>query len=123
MAQVDEWRLPASLRKHRLAQRLSLRALGNALGVSHSAIADWEHARSYPSSYEVQRLADALDVTICELYGVEEHATGSGKTDRFLAGVMRKMQAEADWEFLATIATSLEHYRTRLRAEEGLPSP
>lgn len=49
-----------------------MRALGARLDISHSTVADWEHARSYPSSYEVQRLAEELGTTICGLYGVEE---------------------------------------------------
>jgi len=70
--------LPTALKHHREAKGFSMRRLGTSLNVSHSTIADWEHARSYPSSFEVQRLADALGVSICELYGVEEgHASPS----------------------------------------------
>lgn len=74
-----EWLLPGALKRHRKERGLSMRALGSTLDVSHSTIADWEHARSYPSSFEVQRLAEALGVSICDLYGVQEGHSGPSK--------------------------------------------
>jgi Zn-dependent peptidase ImmA (M78 family)/transcriptional regulator with XRE-family HTH domain len=54
----------ARLRMARRMARLSLRALGDQVGVSHTAISKYERGMDVPSSGVLNRLADALGVSL-----------------------------------------------------------
>jgi transcriptional regulator with XRE-family HTH domain len=62
---------PENLRRARLARRLSVRALGAAVGVTGQAINYYERGRSYPSSSVLVSLARALGVGVECLMSVE----------------------------------------------------
>lgn len=60
------------LKELRTERGLTLQELGNSLGVTRSAVWDWEKGRSQIASADVPRIARVLGVTICGLYGVDE---------------------------------------------------
>jgi transcriptional regulator with XRE-family HTH domain len=60
------------LRELRTRRGLSLRALGEAVGVTAQSVWDWEKGRSQLPSNDIPKIADTLGVTICELYGIDE---------------------------------------------------
>lgn len=56
-----------ALRTVREMRGLSQRELAAAVGVSQSAIAQIETGRTQPTLANLKKIAEALDVTICEL--------------------------------------------------------
>lgn len=61
------------IRAARLANHLSLRALGRAIGhADHSTVLNYERGAHVPGGYQLSRLADALGVTTDHLLGRDE---------------------------------------------------
>lgn len=56
------------IRQLRREQRMSLRELGEAVGVSHSAVSKWESGASQVPSDDLGRIAAALKSTVADLY-------------------------------------------------------
>lgn len=120
------------LRALRTRKGLSLRAIGEAVGVTPQSVWDWEKGRSQVPSNDVPSIAGILGVTICELYGVEEKHPVRGQFDkdarvrevrdaavaRLVAG--HEQAGEAEQEFVRVIAEAAERFRQRLLAEEGI---
>ena len=50
------------LRQHRTNQRITQRHLADVIGVSPSAISNWESGKARPQARMIPRLADALDL-------------------------------------------------------------
>ncbi len=64
-----------NIAKYRKAKGLTQEQLGEILGVSNQAVSKWESAVSMPDIMLLPRLADALGITLEELYGIEEKRT------------------------------------------------
>ncbi len=93
--------------------------LAQVAGIPSNSISNWERGIGMPAD-AVPKLAKALNVTTCELYGVDEgHPRSGGQSisDRFVSTLVL---TPADEAFLAEVAASLERYRLRLRKQEGL---
>lgn len=109
------------VRELRQARGVGQAELARAIGRLPQDVYKWEHGRQVPSD-AVPALAKALDVTICELYGVDE---GHPRPDRgTIAGrfvlEFRDTLTPADETFISEMAASLGRYRERLRAQEGI---
>jgi transcriptional regulator with XRE-family HTH domain len=120
----------ATVKRIRAQRRLSLSELGQTLGVSRQTVWDWERGRSHPPMSDVPRIADTLEITICELYGRKEmHAVGiqQQRERDIIAHRLEQLVQQmtpADQALVDAIAHWKVAERARLRAEEGLsPDP
>lgn len=52
----------------RIKRNLSQRELADKIGVSQQAVAKWENGSSKPTLDNVQNIADALDVSLTDLF-------------------------------------------------------
>jgi transcriptional regulator with XRE-family HTH domain len=68
--------------------------LGDRLGVTATAVSHWERGRSQPQAAEVPSLANALGVSVAELYGpdVAPVSKGGDKIDSLIAEVKRAIE-------------------------------
>lgn len=57
-----------ALRRIRIAQRISQRALADTLSVSFQAVSRWETGAAAPATDNLPALADALDCMIDDLF-------------------------------------------------------
>lgn len=55
------------IKKHRQKKGLSQKKLGEKLGVSQQMIGQWENGNSNPKVETIQKIADALDITLDDL--------------------------------------------------------
>lgn len=60
------------LRAIRKRMNMTQQQLADVLGVSRTTVTMWETSPSMPSARMLVKLADALDVTVDELLGVNE---------------------------------------------------
>ena len=58
-----------TIRRQRIANRLSQRELAERLGVSYQAVSKWENAVSLPDVTLLPALARALGITLDQLFG------------------------------------------------------
>lgn len=58
-----------NIRRARINAALSQRDLARLLGVSSVAVVKWESGKTFPSANKLPALANALGVSIDELYG------------------------------------------------------
>ena len=63
--------IPSSLRAYRVAAGLTQADLALRVGVSQSAISDWETGETTPSVRSIVLLAGALGISTDELLGVQ----------------------------------------------------
>ena len=61
--------LANNIRAFRLERQMTQSQLANKLGVQYQAVSKWETETSVPDTWMLPKLADALDVTIDELFG------------------------------------------------------
>jgi transcriptional regulator with XRE-family HTH domain len=121
----------ATVKRIRAQRRLSLSELGQTLGVSRQTVWDWERGRSHPPMSDVPRIADTLEITICELYGRKEmHAVGiQQQRERDIVahrlGQLIQQMTPVDQTLVDALVGAITSWtvaeRARLRAEEGLP--
>jgi len=81
------------LRERRQARRLSLSVLGGLVGVSKSAVAQWESGRSLPVPAKVPALERALDLepgSLSRLLGYLPIVTGNDKTSLDVIEAIRR---------------------------------
>ena len=64
-------RIGDNIRMARLRQRMSQRALGGRLRVSHAAISDIERAKTQPDLDTLAVIADALGVPLSQIVALE----------------------------------------------------
>lgn len=68
--------------------KLTLNGMGNALGVSYSAVSDWEHGRN--------NVPESVRRQICSLFNVNRDWLETGKGDMFVdAKSPAQLEAEA----------------------------
>ncbi|MCR5663565.1 MAG: helix-turn-helix domain-containing protein [Oscillospiraceae bacterium] len=68
------------LRDYRLARGLTMKELGEAVGVSESAVGLWETGRRKPNYEKLLRLAELLDCSVNELLGQGEERAAAGES-------------------------------------------
>lgn len=62
-------KLAKNIRAIRVERKMTQEALASPLGVDKSAVAHWETGNNSPRTDLVPRIAEALGVTVAELYG------------------------------------------------------
>jgi transcriptional regulator with XRE-family HTH domain len=97
---------PDRLRNAREKKGLSQAQLAERAGFQPSAISHFESGRRSPSFENLNKLADALGVTIDYLLGRIEEPTGSGPVIQKLFRNVGKLSA-ADQDMLASFAEML----------------
>jgi transcriptional regulator with XRE-family HTH domain len=115
VAQKEEFR--RALREGRESQRRSQRELATALGVSHTAVSQWEVGRSLPSPAKVPDLERALELepgALSRLLGYLPIASGDDKASLDVIEAIRRdtRLGEQGQELLITM------YRQLLRQRE-----
>ena len=68
-----------ALRDLRTARGLSLRELGQAVGVTGQAVMRWENGTAWPSAQLLPELAKTLGCSIDELFDTHENHNMEGK--------------------------------------------
>lgn len=118
-------RLGLRVKHLREARGLSLRDLGNAVGLTPQSVHAWEKGKSAVPSQDVPTIAATLGVRICELYGIDE-AHQQSVLRRDLRQITRSILMDgwadlplADQELIREMAQVAARYRDRLRTEEG----
>lgn len=100
-------------------------ALARAIKVPPQTLSGYELGPNKIPATVMPKIADALGVTICELYGINEghrkRTAGRNVSDEVVARLEGAL-TDAQRDFLSEMATGLARLRERLRAEEGLAS-
>jgi transcriptional regulator with XRE-family HTH domain len=68
----------ANIKAYRVRAGLTQRELGEMLGVKNNSVSNWESAINAPDIDTLLEICDILNVTINEMYGVEEKSTPNG---------------------------------------------
>ena len=81
--------LHEKIRELRLNNNISQKKLADAIGVAQSSINYWEKGQRTPSVDAAQRLADYFNITLDELYDINDISVASNKSkkgvfDKFL---------------------------------------
>jgi transcriptional regulator with XRE-family HTH domain len=101
--------LAPRLRQLRQKRGLTQAQLATAVGVSRSAVAQWESGRAGQASLHLRRLADALGVQVDDLMPGEQHAiemVAQAGDERALLRLYRACSA-TDRQILLLIARRL----------------
>lgn len=108
----------AELRKLR---ELTQRDLAKLLGVSQSHVAKWETDKAQPRSKALERLAEALDVTVEEILagGLQGLEKTINIQDQELLGLLKELQHLSDGEIEA-LKTVIRGLLARSRIERSL---
>jgi transcriptional regulator with XRE-family HTH domain len=109
---------PRALKRARMERRLSQRELSRALGVSHSAVSQWESGRVRPIPSKVAELEQALDLdpgTLSRLLGYLPIATSDAKAALTVLEAIRADPRLGDRERELLIAM----YRQLVRQREA----
>lgn len=61
-----------NIAKYRKAMGFTQEQLGEMLGVTNQAVSKWESAVSMPDVMLLPKIADALGITLEELYGIKK---------------------------------------------------
>lgn len=129
----DPRRLGERIAELREERGLKQATLARMAGVPAGSLSHWELGERRVPADAVPAIANALGVTICQLYGVEEGHTTAERAPREPRGAIAERVAArlaAAWEelpeseqtFLTEISESAERFRQRLLAEEGVSS-
>jgi transcriptional regulator with XRE-family HTH domain len=115
------------VRELRERQGVRQSELARRLGENRQRVNKWERGWSDLQHEDVPRVADALGITICELYGREErHDVASAQQLRERDIIAHRLEqlvqqmTPADQALVDAIASWKVAERARLRAEEGL---
>lgn len=96
----------------RLSRNLTRAALGEVLGVSHTAVYKWETGQSQPDIGTLQKLSDLFGVSLDELCDHSPRQTGDDATVRNLAVMsraFRQMTVEEQEKYIAVGRSLFEH--------------
>lgn len=109
------------LREARTRQNLSLRALGEKTGFSASFLSQVELGQTAPSLGSLQRIADALSLTVASVLGPESSAEPSlgGVVRRGGRGALRSDWSKATVESLVQPVADEKLQAVLLRLEAG----
>lgn len=104
-----------NIRIFRLARQMTQAQLANKLKVQFQTVSKWETETSVPDSTMLPRIADALDVTIDELFGRKTGCTASIPDDRisFLLQTYSQMYAPEAGPWNLSIENKYLEYRFR----------
>ena len=58
-----------NIRVYRLERKMTQSQLANEVGVQYQAVSKWETGTSVPDTAMLPKIADALDISIDELFG------------------------------------------------------
>jgi transcriptional regulator with XRE-family HTH domain len=122
MAQKEEFR--RALRRARERQRRSQRELASALGVSHTAVSQWEAGRSLPSPAKMPDLERALEQepgSLSRLVGYLPITSGDDKTSLDVIEAIRRdtRLGEHGQELLITMYRQLLRQHKETTATSG----
>ena len=79
-----------SRRRKELA--LTQKQLAERLHVTDKTVSRWETGKQIPDALTMQEIAKALDLSVSELYGVEEESTGERKNETEKAALYKKIR-------------------------------
>lgn len=94
-----------NLKKYREAKGFSQKKLADMIGVSQSTVAMWEVGRNNPEYAKIEKLAEALDVGVSDLMGIETRPPKEYRRVPVLGEIPAGIPIEAiedvlDWEDL-----------------------
>jgi transcriptional regulator with XRE-family HTH domain len=118
MTDQDDDTVGARIRAARLARGLTQAALGAAVGVSRSAVAQWETERAGQIRGNLSRIAGALGVSVEHLlHGTQGGAAGPGPENATELALLRLYRdcTEDDRALLLRTATRLARAAARER--------
>lgn len=108
---VKSTQIAARLREARRQRGLSQDELATAAGLKQSAVSHYESGRRTPSVEHLVRLAEALEISVEFLIGVESSPSYSGGVSAELASLLEKLPKK-DVELLRLLARELMKRRS-----------
>jgi transcriptional regulator with XRE-family HTH domain len=112
-----------SLRKHRIEKGLGQEQLGYLLGVSAAMISQWERGERNPKNETLQKIADALEVSLSDLLRQtipkEENKMNEQEILRQQLELLAERSKKCDDYYLAEITRQMMSIATYLSSNEA----
>ncbi|NCA66511.1 MAG: XRE family transcriptional regulator [Clostridia bacterium] len=109
------------LAKFRKAKGLTQEDVGDKLGVTAQAVSKWENDTTLPDPMMLKELARLYNVTLNQIYGMEEETTVSMKEDKDISKMLLKIIVDsADGD---KVRVNLPLALIKLFVESGMAMP
>lgn len=109
--------LQEKLKELRLNNNISQKRLADAIGVAQSSINYWEKGQRTPSVSAAQKLADFFDITLDELYDIDNADNLPKATATFAAHLGGDEFTEEEWKQIRQFAEFVKSKRDQSHLE------
>lgn len=97
---------PEKLKQLRLAKRMSQSEVGDVVGVTRSAVQQWENGSTVPALEKLVELARFFNITLAEL-------TGADPVDKSIDQELRELPADTQMILRASFLETIKQFKPR----------